>query len=155
MNRPTNEPGPDLNLDEVGYIGHSMGAVIGGVSGAMLPELKRVLLNVAGGRCSEVLFGNEISGEVEIPNLRPRDIANGDAWRMVAMVQASFDPGDPINYAAHIGRDPFARESPRPLLLQNSLHDFLMPNQISFGLARAVEAPLVGPYFMEIPNIET
>ena len=46
----------------------------------------------------------------------------GPAQALQAIAQAliacalSVDPGDPINYVAHIGREPFAGQAPRPLL---------------------------------------
>lgn len=151
--RAGNVPGADLDLDEVAYIGHSMGGVMGGVSGAVLPELKRVLLNVAGGPISEIFVANQVAGDHAVKLLRPRDIANADGWRMIAFVQSCLDPGDPINFAARIGREPFAGQAPRPLLLQNSYKDLLVPNHATFALARAVGAPLVGPYYHSSPDV--
>jgi hypothetical protein len=115
--------------------------------------LKRVLLNVGGGRISDVFAGNEKIGRLALIALKPRGVSDGDAWRAINMLQASIDPGDPINYVVRIGRDPFPGEAPRPLLMQNVLHDFLVPNEATFALARAVDAPLVGPFFISTPDI--
>lgn len=153
--RVTNEPGADLNVDEAGYIGHSMGAIMGGVSGAMLPELKRVVLNVGGGPISEVFVRNQAADRMAVSLLKPRESTTGEGWRMIAMVQTCLEPGDPINFIARIGREPFAGEAPRPLLMQAIHRDMLVPNHASYGWARAVDAPLVGPYWPAPPDVRS
>lgn len=153
VTRATNEPGPDLAVDDAGYIGHSMGAIMGGVSGAMLPELRRVVLNVGGGPISEVFVRNQAADRLAVSLLKPHEGTTGEGWRMIAMVQTCLEPGDPINYIAHIGREPFTGAAPRPLLLQAVDHDMLVPNHASFGWARTVAAPLVGPYHVAPPDV--
>jgi hypothetical protein len=154
VTRPTNEPGADLDMGEVAYIGHSMGAVMGGVGGGLLPELKRVLLNVGGGRITDVFVGNEHFDRLAMLVFRPIGASMADAYRMIAMVQTAIDPGDPINWVKHIGHEPFEGETPRPFLMQNVLHDFLVANHMSFALARSVDAPFVGPHYIPTPGLE-
>ncbi len=154
VTRATNAPGPDLDVSEAGYIGHSMGAVMGGVSGAVLPELRRILLNVGGGRISDVFAGNEFIDRLAVVALRPRGVSVGEGWRMISMAQATIDPGDPLNYVAHIAGEPFDGQEPRPVLMQNVLHDFLVPNHASYALARAMDAVHVGPLDLEVADLE-
>ncbi len=151
--RAGNVPGADLDMDALGYIGHSMGAVMGGVSGAVLSEFKRVVLNVGGGRISDIFARNESVDELAMVALKPRGVSMADGWRAVNMAQAAVDPGDPINYVAHIAKAPFAGEEPRPLLMQNVLGDFLVANHASFALARAADASFIGPHIVETPGL--
>lgn len=151
--RAGNLPGGDLATSEVGYLGHSMGAVMGGVAGAVIPEFRRIVLNAGGGRITDVFAHNAYIDELAILALRPRGVSRADGWRVVNLLQTAIDPGDPINYATHIAGRPFAGVPPRPLLMQNVLGDFLVANHASFALARAVDARLIGPYFVPTPGL--
>jgi dienelactone hydrolase len=151
--RATNEAGADLSLARPGLIGHSMGAVISGVGGAAVREFGRVVLNAGGGRITDVFARNAYVDELAILALRPRGTSRADGWRMVQFLQATIDPGDPINYVRHRALEPFHGESPRPLLMQNALDDLLVANQASFALGRAAGARLIGPLFVPTPGL--
>lgn len=150
--RPTNAPGIDVDAAHPVYTGQSMGGIIGGVSGAMNTEFERVLLNVPGGRISNILVRNEVLGNMLVAVMRPRTITMSDAYRMVTFVQTALDPGDPINYVGGVAREPFDGK-PRPFLIQASLHDATVPNFTTYDLARAADAPLAGPYVTAVPGL--
>jgi hypothetical protein len=153
LTRPTNQPGADLDGTRITYSGQSMGGIMGGVSGAMNTELDRVVLNVPGGRISNILAQNELLGELVVELMRPRKIDLSDAYRMIAMAQMVLDAGDPINYVERISLNPAEESEQRPLLIQASLHDATLPNVTTYDLARAAGTPLVGPLTDEIPGL--
>lgn len=151
--RDTNQAGTDLTLEQPGLIGHSMGAVMSGVGGAAVREFGRVVLNAGGGRITDVFARNARVDELAILALRPRGTSRADGWRMVQFLQATIDPGDPINYVRHRVLEPFAGATPRPVLMQNALDDTLVANHASFALARAAGARLIGPLFVATPGL--
>lgn len=152
VTRPTNAPGVDIDAAHPVYTGQSMGGIIGGVSGAMNTEFERVLLNVPGGRISNILVRNEVLGNMLVALMRPRTITMGDAYRMISFAQTALDPGDPINYVGGVASAPFDGK-PRPFLIQASLHDATVPNFTTYDLARAADAPLAGPFVQAIPGL--
>lgn len=153
--RPTNEPGPDLRFEQTGYTGQSMGGMMGGITGTMLPELRRVLLNVPGGRLSEIFLNNGGAGGQTVSLIRPRWMTDGDTLRMISMMQSSLDPGDPINYVRHIGVEPFEGVPARPLLIQAVAADGTVPNSTTFDLVSAAQGALIGPHFDAVPLLPT
>jgi hypothetical protein len=145
-----NAPGPDLDLAAPAYSGQSMGGIMGGVTGGMVTELKRVVLNVPGGRISNIFVRNQALGDMLLALLRPRAINMSDTYRMINLVQAALDPGDPVNYVARMAAQPV-----RPLLIQAAFEDGTVPNFTTFDLARAIGAPLVGPFSPSIPGVKS
>lgn len=150
--RASNAPGVDVDAAHPVYTGQSMGGIIGGVSGAMNTEFERVLLNVPGGRISNILVRNEVLGNMLVALMRPRTITMSDAYRMIGFVQTALDPGDPINYVGGVARTPFDGK-PRPVLIQAALHDATVPNFTTYDLARAADAPLAGPFVQAVPGL--
>ena len=103
---------PDMDIDgqkfdtsKIGYVGISMGGVIGtmlaGVSG---DQVKAFSLNVPGGGMAKVFDGSPIFAAQARPSLA----ANGIDWGTKAYedflnrAQAVEDSGDPVNYVRHV-----------------------------------------------------
>ena len=101
MNMGTNK----FDTDQIGYVGISMGGVIGtmlaGVSG---DQIKAFSLNVPGGGMGKSFDGSPIFAA----QARPTLAANGREWGtkdyedFLNRAQTVEDSGDPINYVRHV-----------------------------------------------------
>lgn len=103
---------PDMNIggqkfdtDKIGYVGISMGGVIGtmlaGVSG---DQIKAFSLNVPGGGMAKAFDGSPVFAARARPALAAQDIDWGTkAYEdFLNRAQIVEDSGDPVNYARHV-----------------------------------------------------
>lgn len=121
-----------LHVDpaRLGYLGHSLGALIGGVSTALSTGLSAAALHAGGAdwlqvvvesdtdavRCSLVdalINAGVVQGELWNGGTNPRATCLGDEWRsqpgfveFAAAARWLLDPIDPLNYAAPAGAPP-------------------------------------------------
>ena len=138
--------GQKFDTDQIGYVGISMGGVIGtmlaGVSG---DQVKAFSLNVPGGGMAKVFDGSPIFAAQARPSLA----ANGVEWGtkgyedFLNRAQTIEDSGDPVNYARHaadgnasiyvsemvgdLNSNPL---SPPDLVMPNNLQNTELYNQI-------------------------
>ncbi|MGB1699675.1 MAG: hypothetical protein ACPHRO_06970, partial [Nannocystaceae bacterium] len=147
------QTGPDLDGDGVqdvdptklGYLGVSLGGIMGSELMSLTDALNAGTLFVPGGRLSAVATDpNGSFGDV-LSILIPKSYSdnNGDFYRLFAMIQAVIDDGDPSTHAPHIlqTRPDFAPGQP-DLLMGVVLGDTVVPNSTSWSLARALEIPM-------------
>lgn len=103
-------PGMDVSghrfdTDRVGYVGISMGGVIGSMlAGVAGDQIKAYSLNVPGGGMAKMFDGSPIFAARARPALAAAGLENGskayeDFLNRGQMIE---DSGDPINYAGHI-----------------------------------------------------
>ena len=145
------QTGPDLDGDgtqdvdpaKLGYLGVSLGGIMGGELMGLTDALSAGTLFVPGGRLSAIATDpNGSFGDV-LSILIPKDYTDGDFYRLFAMIQAVLDDGDPSTHAPHIlqTRPDFAPNTP-DLLMGVVLGDTVVPNSTSWSLARALEIPI-------------
>ena len=140
--------GAAVDAEAILYLGQSLGALVGALAAAINDDLEAVVLNVGGGTLSQILrdgevidivgMRDEIEGRIEAdpPGDFPEDLAYD-----VALVQSQLglDAGDPATLAPRfVGSD-------RPLLLQWSADDGVVPNRATETFARTAGLTLVTP----------
>jgi dienelactone hydrolase len=145
----------DVDPTGLGYLGVSLGGILGGTFIAIEPSVEMAVLNVAGGRVA--FLGNN-------PGTRPiftqylatqakLDVASPEfetfLQRMLALGQQALDPADPLDYARRWHLDPFAGFAPRRVLMQEGIGDLLVSNDSTEALAAA--GGLIGDVAMSDP----
>jgi hypothetical protein len=145
-----------INPTKIGYVGQSLGAIIGTSFVAMNPSVRAAVLNVGGAgmvdlventddtfiRCSVVdalIHQQIIDGEVS-------NLANdtgtclGHEWKkqesyksFAAIARWLLDPGDAINYTARLAG--------RSVLIQKVAGDKVVPNLVTDQQARLLRLP--------------
>ena len=131
------------------FIGHSLGAIVGGLYSPTEPYSQRAVLSCAGGRLISLLFNSQTRGPAALAQLSAASngaVAPGtqafDLFNFAA--QIVVDDADPINYAStgiigfaksQVQNEFFFRSS--RVLLQEMIGDETIPNSASRDLATA------------------
>ena len=141
----------DLLYDdsELNFLGISMGAIFGGVYGALNPSVDRVILHVGGIAFTQMMFRSGPFGSL----LFMLDLSMPDPLeqqKLAAVMQTQFDRIDPASFAPYlVGEElpigPPSGYEDRSLLLQVGLADSSVPNFTSFIHARMTGAELMSP----------
>ena len=84
-----------------GYIGHSLGGIVGTVYGASDPFLRRAVLSATGGRLTQLLLTSPPRGPVVIAPLGAGGLQQGTQAfpQFFLIAQTVLDDADPLNYA--------------------------------------------------------
>jgi dienelactone hydrolase len=138
----------------IGYLGQSLGALIGGVSVAMSSSMRAAVLNVGGGdwvqvftdtatpaiRCPLVdalIEGGVLSGEAWNRGANPNALCLGEEWKgdprfqeFAAAARWVLDPVDAVNYAAR-----YHEEGGPAVLLAEVVDDAVVPNSATLTFA--------------------
>lgn len=133
-------PGLDLSRG-IGFIGESMGGILGGVTCAAEPAVRGVVLNVAGGGLAGVLlsYAKEFIAPEQVLILQSLE----------ALVQPLLEPADPLAFAALMQ----APSANRSVLLQAAVGDDTVPNATTDALARALDLTQVCPCVLDVPGL--
>lgn len=113
----------DLNAEDLGLVGVSMGGILGGVLAAVDERVDAAALLVAGGRWDLVAANSEHPSARRIRSL-------GLSPEQIQQVTATVDP---VNFVGHI--------SPRPVLMVNGEQDMIIPKACAEALHAAAADP--------------
>ena len=137
-------PPADSSKDLV-YYGNSLGGIMGTTMTSLHPDLTRMVMNVAGGIWSMLLNRSSNFG----PFLQFVAANYPDKYtqqQVFGLTQSLWDLSDPINFADHSVKSPFANTKPnRRALWPISWGDSQVPNLSSGMLARVADVPLLVP----------
>lgn len=103
----------EIDRDRIGYIGGSMGGIIGAIFIGVEPRIKAAALIVAGGNMSLMVRESE---HPAIPPIRRYLEEQGISYEEL---QRILDPIDPLNF--------IARFSPRPIVFHLGRYDRIVP----------------------------
>lgn len=148
---------PDLDPDNIIYLGHSFGSVMGPTAAAIAPEIRAAVWNVGGGGLT-TLLRDSATFKFIIDAMKPRGTPPGDVIRFFASIQAIVDPGDSANWVRGVTLEGFpgvADWKARDVLLQEVYNDAIVPNSTSELLARAAGLTHQMPKRSEIPGLST
>lgn len=133
----------DLDARRMGYLGISLGGILGATLVAVEENLPVAVLNVAGGRVAFLgqapglrdLVGGELASEVGL------DPADPDfetyLQRTLETGQHAMDPVDGLNFARRWFLEPLREGAAHRVLLQEGIGDDLVENQSTEALAEA------------------
>lgn len=135
---------PDLDLDRLGYVGTSLGAIMGSELLALSGRFDLTILEVGGARFTSIV---ENGADYEVLYLVFEEVlgAPDETVRMLPVIQAAVDAGDPVNYAPHVlgDRIDIRQGSPPHLWMNAALGDTTVAHQSAQCLARALQCPIV------------
>lgn len=125
----------DVNPD-LGYLGNSLGGIMGSAYVPVAPRVKYSVLNVPGGGLLNVLVSIDLRDRIGLLFVAKTNIAFGTPEYFVsfpifrALAQPFFDSGDPVNLGHVLPLD-------RAVLIQEGLGDLVIPNFTTEDLAAA------------------
>jgi dienelactone hydrolase len=140
---------PRIDGSHVGYVGNSLGGIIGTVFAATEPEANPFVLNVAGGAFLTRLVADAPS-QADLVNQVTRIIFGApndavlDRFHPISnLIQMIVDGADPAAYAATITRPSTGR--PHDVWLVEALWDDTVANSSTDLLAYVMQLPQIGP----------
>ncbi|MBX3247030.1 MAG: hypothetical protein KF901_07610 [Myxococcales bacterium] len=140
--------GIQLAPDRLGFIGYSLGGILGAMFVAVEPEVGAAVLAFTGGSIVHAVSESPAFNPTYLPQLFPLvgldpseidyEALHPSFYPGIALWQTLFDRGDSIAYARRL------RRGGANLLLPIARHDETLPNVNSEALARALAIPMVG-----------
>lgn len=143
-----------MDPDRLGYLGVSLGGLMGPELLAATDAYSAGVLVVPGGRVSTIMYESSLFGAL-VDLLRPRTASEGDVRRFFPVLQTVLDAGDAASYGARGLRDrlPGAARVPS-VLLGVVLDDEVVPNLANYALGRAYGVPILEPLLRAEPGFE-
>lgn len=137
-----------IDPERIGYLGQSMGAIVGSMATAASRDIRASVINVGGGNYRHI-FADSPAFAMAMPAVGP--IAEGDllapadAWHPgLTLFGAVMEGADPANYGRLWTREPAGGAAPRHVLMQIAEFDQLISHSSSAILATAAGYPLLG-----------
>lgn len=143
---------PDIDPDRVGYLGLSLGGILG--SGLLVgsDDIDAAVLAIAGGNLMTIVRDGEFAATF-MPLLA--NLAGGPEQLQTAfsVLQTAIDPSDPVLYASNVLRDRAVDGDPPHVLLPVATLDEVVPFAAGRALARAYGLPHVHPIAVPVAGI--
>ncbi|PTL83274.1 hypothetical protein [Vitiosangium sp. GDMCC 1.1324] len=137
---------PTLDGTRIDYVGGSLGGILGTLYTSVSPDVHRAVLNVPGGRLTQLLDEATASDFVNIRSILYSTLASKQMPQgspafdtFVRSAQWILDPGDPVNYSWYVSNGagiPADREA----LVQYITRDKVVPNSSTLALINAANA---------------
>lgn len=142
-----------LRVSNFGYIGQSLGGMLGTVLTTIEPRIRAAVLNVPGGGISSFVVAAKEGA------YSPFDIDSPDGllYETIAGVQTIIGPADPLYYAPYAsGATPASRGLGWPqknILIQEGTRDDVMPKFLTEDLARGFGAVNAKPVQYDVEGL--
>lgn len=136
---------PAINGAKIGYLGQSLGAILGANFLAMTPNINLGVLNVGGGDVVDIFsdptsqLSTGVAAKLGVVGGTPEFYALLENFRWI------MDPGEPLNLARFV-RAPDSTLMPTrtatKVILQESGNDLVIPNRYTLALGKELGLPL-------------
>ncbi len=134
----------DFDPETVGYLGESLGAILGSQFLAASPEVDTVVFSVGGGRLMSIVTDTtELDAYMGIIESLIGSKERFD--RLVPLVQHLADPADSALWGAHVLKDRFDDAAPPSVLLQVGIQDEIVSKSAGHMQARSMGLTHVAP----------
>ncbi len=146
--------GVDIDENNIFYVGHSLGGIMGSCLAAFEPAVKAYVLNATGGGLTSQLLLNSSIGAGAIGTLNAifgLDAANvQDQFAIFTnLAQSLFDPADPQVEAEAWIKSPIVG-GPRNVMQISDDGDEVVPNQANEAVAVAAGLELFDPFLVNL-----
>jgi len=132
----------------IGFVGVSLGGIVGTTFVTTEPRVGAAVLNVTGGALTHIVAGSPGFRDAFLPLLAPRvglasEVLEGSGHEIIfrpelALYQTFLDAGDSMTFGPILG------ERAVDVLFQMAVDDETLPNSATEGLARAARASIIG-----------
>jgi hypothetical protein len=140
-----------------GYIGLSLGSIVGTPFHTTEPNISGSALNVGGARLSTLLLNSETFGSIVRDGLAAAGVIEGTPSfaQFFIIAQAVFDNADPVNYAAHAITGDLRGGTRARILQQGNVTDAVVPPSAQYDLARQFGNGTSTPRFTQVDPINS
>jgi hypothetical protein len=143
-----------LDPEAIPYMGISNGGTQGSVIAVASPLIDRAALVVPGGAWSHMLQRavqwNDLGSLLEVQYPHPLELQLA-----LSLAQQLLDPVDIINYAAHLGDDPYPGRNPKRVTFHEAVGDSQVANITTEWVARSAGLDLVVPTTRDVWGLPT
>lgn len=149
-----------FSRDALGFVGVSLGGIIGTIFVASEEEIGAAVLDVTGGDLGRLVEWSAAFSDLLLPIVMPRlgldpleydPVAYPASFSPeLAMFQTVLDRGDSMSFA------PILAQAPTHVLFQMAADDEVVPNRATEALVRAADGAIVGadPSFTDLARLE-
>jgi hypothetical protein len=145
--------GADIDASRLGYIGVSLGALMGPELLAQRDEFRGALLSVGGGRITSIIQESTTFGPL-IDLMAPPDSPQGDIERFFPILQTLVEPADAGVWAPRVLSERGAGRPAPQVLAEYALADEIVPNVANEVLMRALGVPAVGREVWPVADLQ-
>ncbi len=143
----------DLDPSIVGYLGISLGAILGPELLVLDGEVDGAVLTVGGARLMSIATESGSLGDYS--ELLFALVGSQERFdRLAVAAQHMVDPVDPGTWAAHVLHDRLDGNPAPHLLVQIGMHDDVVPPVAGHALARALGAPHLQPIVEDVALLD-
>ncbi len=145
---------PDLDPDRMMYFGASLGGMMGSETLALADDLRGGLLAIAGGRLTQVVTESPTYQSL-VDLMIPDGYGQDDLDRILPVIQAVADGGDPMVWAGYIVADRLVGDpaDPPQVLVHYVLADQTVNNVSNTNHAAGLDLPGVGRAIWPMPSL--
>jgi dienelactone hydrolase len=145
----------DLDPANLMYFGASLGGMMGSETMALTGDLKGGMLAITGGRITQVVTTSDLFGAI-LDVMVPPGYGRDDLARVIPLVQAVVDGGDPMVWARYIVRERLVGDATDPpqLLVHYAFQDEVVPNPTNRNHAHGLGVPLVGRELFPLEELD-
>ncbi|RMF12227.1 MAG: hypothetical protein D6761_13060, partial [Candidatus Dadabacteria bacterium] len=134
--------GLKFDRDKVGYIGQSMGGIVGSLFNGTTTDITTAVINVGGGNFIRIAEESPVFEKAtvvfSIGSEDPVGFEPPDRWHFgYSLFQGVLDGADPVNFAVRFAKAPRAGAPRKHMLFQAAWLDQLVPNAATSALVRA------------------
>ncbi|MFH2007505.1 MAG: hypothetical protein ABI333_13045 [bacterium] len=143
----------DVGIDPIGFVGASLGGIMGPEFLTFAPEMGFAVLVVPGARMSWVIQ-HAPSFEIFVVILQDGEL-DGEMARVFPLLQAVMDRGDAGSYTRHVLRErlPGFDAAVPHVLMQIAIDDAVVPNRTSQAYAAGLGIPLLGDPLLAMAGV--
>ncbi|WP_038250151.1 hypothetical protein [Ghiorsea bivora] len=135
---------PDINMNNISYVGHSNGGMLGMMLASVEPAIKTFVLANPGGGYSDIFQNSVEVSPIVNAGLQASGVIIGSAdyYSFLGAVQTVGDDADPINYG--IVYNDWKTANNQNIFILKTTPDFVVPNSATDALISVLGLPQVG-----------
>ncbi len=129
-----------IDASRTAYIGQSLGGIEGALFLAASDHPKVGVLNVPGGRLTDIILTSPTFMPLLAPLLKANNVAadTPEFYQLLNTFRWITDPGDPINFGRHV------LDGQKKVIVQEAGADMVIPNPLTDALTVEIGLPLPG-----------
>ncbi|MGB0588453.1 MAG: hypothetical protein ACPGU1_02125 [Myxococcota bacterium] len=134
----------DVDEARMGYVGISLGGIMGSEILALSERLDVGVLITAAARMTSIFtYASNMAIMMEVMSgLAGSEVG---AWQLISAIQGAIDPGDPMAYAPHVIKDRLNPGDAPHVLVTMAVGDAIVPNEGTRALAQGLGVEVMHP----------
>ena len=144
---PGANDGVDLSTEKIGYLGTSLGGIVGGTTALVSPDLGASVINVGGAGLID--FVAQFLSDYGLTVVWPEQYLK----QFSTVAQTVLDGGDGINFITFLDNPP-PGYSEKAIIVQEAIDDQTVPNRVTENYARVARLPHLEPVERPVYGLE-